>query len=153
MHQVCWAPQTIIDLIFNTIGIQKKSYQKYIFSISRLGFDYPREIVVVHTVVDTFSISRRYVTKVLSQVKFLLEIQEVSSTVLANLCSQFIKKKFAGGAYTQTRITGFAAECSTIHCCRTRDIRRDVVKKNMSLEKNFQNLICILLKLLQLNYI
>ena len=39
------------------------------------------------------------------------------------------------------------------HCCRTRDIRRDVVKKNKSLEKKFQNLICILLKLLQLNYI
>ena len=37
------------------------------------------------------SISRRYVTKVLSSVTCLLEIQEVSFT-LANLCSQFIKK-------------------------------------------------------------
>ena len=44
---------------------------------------------------DTFSISRRYVTKVLSLVTCLLEIQEVART-LANLCSRFIKKVLLG---------------------------------------------------------
>ena len=60
------------------------------FFLPSISFTYSR-VYCTHTVVDTFSISRRYVTKVLSLITCLLEMQEVSPTK-ANLCSQFIKK-------------------------------------------------------------